>query len=152
MTIDTFLANAKRAVRDRETVSIGGGEFSPAEINTVIQAITMLRDNAYVLTDSDNAFVQSYNDSFGVFANKTVRKYITDLNASDWNESLCRDIHGSDFSSFLDAYKLWKSAVDFARNQNNLSNNIAEHMKTTYRTCPKCPHGLGFKCKKCWPN
>ena len=37
----------------------------------------------------------------------------------------------SDFSSFLDAYKLWKSAVDFARNQNNLSNNIAEHMKTT---------------------
>ena len=128
MTIDTFLANAKRAVRDRETVSIGGGEFSPAEINTVIQAITMLRDNAYVLTDSDNAFVQSYNDSFGVFANN------------------------SDFSSFLDAYKLWKSAVDFARNQNNLSNNIAEHMKTTYRTCPKCPHGLGFKCKKCWPN
>jgi len=69
MTIDTFLANAKRAVRDRETVSIGGGEFSPAEITTVIQAITMLRGNAYVLTDSDNAFVQSYNDSFGVFAN-----------------------------------------------------------------------------------
>jgi hypothetical protein len=31
----TFMANLKRAVTDQETVSMGGGDFSPAELQRI---------------------------------------------------------------------------------------------------------------------
>jgi len=34
-TLDTFIANLQRAVRDNETVDLGGGAFSPAELRIV---------------------------------------------------------------------------------------------------------------------
>lgn len=35
----TFLANLKHAVRNKETVTIGGGEFTPKELEPVVNAL-----------------------------------------------------------------------------------------------------------------
>ena len=39
-----MLANLKKAARDRETVKVGGGEFSPAEVKAFIEAIELQRE------------------------------------------------------------------------------------------------------------
>jgi hypothetical protein len=38
-TLITFTANLKRAIRDRESVFIGGGEFSPDELQVLLNFI-----------------------------------------------------------------------------------------------------------------
>ena len=40
--LETFLANLKHAYRNLETVSIGGGEFSPNELKRIEQEIKKL--------------------------------------------------------------------------------------------------------------
>ena len=40
--LDTFLANLHKAVSDRETVVIGGGEFNHNELRTVYSAVLAL--------------------------------------------------------------------------------------------------------------
>jgi hypothetical protein len=37
--LDTFLANLKKAIRDNETVTIGGGVFTPDELREILKAI-----------------------------------------------------------------------------------------------------------------
>lgn len=37
--LDTFLANLKKAIRDNETVTIGGGIFTPDELREILRAI-----------------------------------------------------------------------------------------------------------------
>jgi hypothetical protein len=41
--MQTFLANLVHAIRNKETVSIGGGEFSPAELTVVLCDIQALQ-------------------------------------------------------------------------------------------------------------
>lgn len=41
--MNTFIANLKHAVRNRETVNIGGGEFQPAELAAVVSEIEHLQ-------------------------------------------------------------------------------------------------------------
>ena len=41
--MNTFIANLKHAVRNRETVNIGGGEFEPAELAAVVSEIEHLQ-------------------------------------------------------------------------------------------------------------
>lgn len=42
--MNTFIANLRHAARNNETVQIGGGEFSPAELLAVAAAFTELVD------------------------------------------------------------------------------------------------------------
>lgn len=42
--LGTFLANLAHAVRNRETVSVGGGEFTHTELAAVLADITRMRD------------------------------------------------------------------------------------------------------------
>lgn len=41
-TLATFLANINKAANDCETVLIGGGEFNPDELRTVLGAVLTL--------------------------------------------------------------------------------------------------------------
>lgn len=41
----TFLANLNHAARNGETVTIGGGEFSPAELAHVVKTINLMVDS-----------------------------------------------------------------------------------------------------------
>lgn len=41
--MDTFIANLKHAIRNRETVIIGGGEFTPEELKEILNSIEELR-------------------------------------------------------------------------------------------------------------
>jgi hypothetical protein len=40
--LSTFIANLKHAVQNQETVTIGGGEFTPAEIDQVLKELESL--------------------------------------------------------------------------------------------------------------
>lgn len=42
--MDTFIANLKHAIRNRETVTIGGGEFTPQELQEVVKKLEELRN------------------------------------------------------------------------------------------------------------
>lgn len=42
--MDTFIANLKHAIRNRETVIIGGGEFTPEELKEILNSIEALRE------------------------------------------------------------------------------------------------------------
>ena len=37
--LDTFLANLRYAVRNKQTITVGGGDFSPGELKQVLQEI-----------------------------------------------------------------------------------------------------------------
>lgn len=37
--LKTFLANLKKAIRDNENVTIGGGIFTPAELRQILEVI-----------------------------------------------------------------------------------------------------------------
>ncbi len=57
--MNTFIANLKHAVRNRETVNIGGGEFQPAELAAVVSEIEHLqaptaRDDARAVAGAKN--------------------------------------------------------------------------------------------------
>jgi hypothetical protein len=41
--LSTFLANLAHAVRNRETITVGGGDFSPAELAAILVEIQRLR-------------------------------------------------------------------------------------------------------------
>jgi len=43
--LETFLANLRTAVLNRESVSIGGGTFTPEELLLVLKAVTFLKDS-----------------------------------------------------------------------------------------------------------
>lgn len=40
-TLDTFVANLGHAIRNHETVTIGGGEFRPSELVEILEAIKL---------------------------------------------------------------------------------------------------------------
>lgn len=40
--LHTFLANLSKAARDSETISLGGGTFSPSEIKEVLREVHVL--------------------------------------------------------------------------------------------------------------
>lgn len=52
--METFVANLKRAIRDHETVSIGGGQFSPAELKTVVAVLETAQAHAAALQEIAN--------------------------------------------------------------------------------------------------
>ena len=43
-TVKTFIANAKRAIWNQETVTIGGGEFTPSELKEIVKALESLQN------------------------------------------------------------------------------------------------------------
>ena len=49
--METFVANLKRAIRDHETVSIGGGEFSPSNMRTVVAVLETAQAHAAALQE-----------------------------------------------------------------------------------------------------
>lgn len=49
--MDAFIANLKHAIRNRETVSIGGGEFSTDELKAVADALAKADAQATALQD-----------------------------------------------------------------------------------------------------
>jgi len=56
-TTQLFKANLKHAIFDRETVTIGGGEFSPGELKDVLRALDeheQLHDAAALLNRIEN--------------------------------------------------------------------------------------------------
>lgn len=76
-----MLDNLKKAARDRETLHIGGGEFSPAEVKAFVETIeqlitTLQRAEKLGLTfDIGSAYIRrSYIDK-----QDELRKQISDL-------------------------------------------------------------------------
>ena len=43
VAMQTFMANLKHAIANRETVSIGGGDFTPDELKAVLAQIDALK-------------------------------------------------------------------------------------------------------------
>lgn len=44
--MDTFIANLKHAIRNREPVTIGGGEFTPEELQGILNDIEELHQSS----------------------------------------------------------------------------------------------------------
>lgn len=49
--MEAFLANLKHAIRNRETVTIGGGAFSPDELKEVVAALESLQAKTEALEE-----------------------------------------------------------------------------------------------------
>ncbi len=62
--MNTFIANMKHAVRNRETVVIGGGEFQAGELATVIDHIEQLQGAAENSAREDAAAVAAKNRDY----------------------------------------------------------------------------------------
>ena len=43
-TVQTFIANVKRAIWNQETAIIGGGEFTPSELKEIVKALESLKN------------------------------------------------------------------------------------------------------------
>lgn len=49
--METFIANIKRAIRNRETVAIGGGKFATSELKVVADALAKAQAHATALQE-----------------------------------------------------------------------------------------------------
>ena len=52
-TLDTFMANLRRAVWNKESATIGGGEFNHQELAEVLEAILQLRLESRLYHDKE---------------------------------------------------------------------------------------------------
>jgi len=72
MSVDTILANMRKAAFDRRSTSIGGGLFTGTEIKELVDHVAKLEHNNQVLKNAlwrasadDKACVDSYIESEG---------------------------------------------------------------------------------------
>jgi shikimate kinase len=60
-TIQTFMASVAHAIRNQETVSLGGGLFTPSEMREVMQQhkdmVTALQVAASMIADMSNGYM-----------------------------------------------------------------------------------------------
>ncbi len=81
--MNTFIANMKHAVRNRETVVIGGGEFQAGELATVIDHIEQLQGAAENSAREDAAAVAGARRPYARYLER-VEQSIADINLTCW--------------------------------------------------------------------
>lgn len=86
--MNTFIANLKHAVRNRETVNIGGGEFEPAELAAVVSEIEHLqaptaRDDARAVAGAKNRPYPHYLEHVDILIDDVLFRLWVDFEPAD---------------------------------------------------------------------
>lgn len=92
-SVKTFVANLRRAIRNRETVDVGGGLFKPDELQAVVDALEP---------------PTTYNHLFSLgFSVESASKYPDNVTAAELKEGLLSRIND------LDGHAEWLEACSY---------------------------------------